>query len=307
MSLRVTLLTLFFLSLTAGLPVPQTSQDNAAQHLKSLALKISALVKPTTDIPLKSSTPNISTHALAKRTTANLPFDGHEFNRNNVRTDGSLDGDVFRLTKCYCIDTLSLNLPTVYGQYYGSYYGFDYYNKHKNESYAFSWTCASGELESLNSRYVSPENYFLAPQCLSWQEETKKQCWSIGDKDTFCVQLRTGKDWYSWNGQWRRVHNHPSKEGTSKMPAGQLNEECQRLCQTVPANTPGYMQDAIPSDYEHQIELAHETPCTPSPGGWLSNYDACPNIPTLDPLKYWMTWNYIETYTDQADMCKGCA
>ena len=308
MSLKFTLLALFLSSLTAGLPIPQTSQDNATQPLNSSALNISALAEPTTDNPVNSSTPDISTHALAKRTTANPPFDGLDFNRNNIRTDGSPHGDVLRITKCYCIDTPSIDLPAVYGQYYGHYYGFDYYNYHRNKSYAFSRQCASGELESLNAKFTAPESYYLAPLCLSWSEESEKQCWDTGDGNTFCVQPRKGEDWYSWNGQWRRTHNHPSKEGTVKMPAAPLNEECQRMCQTLPANTPGFMLDNIPSDHENKIELGHVTKCTPSPGGgWLSSYDACWTIPPLDKPQVWDTWNYIETYSDQADMCDGCA
>ena len=291
MFLKFTLLALSLSSLTAGLPIHQTSRNTAIQPLDSLA-------------------PNISTHALAKRATANPPFDGFAYNQHSTRTDGSPTGDVYRLTKCFCVDTPSRDLPAVYGQYYGHYYGFDYYNYHENTSFAAFWTCASGELESLKTDiFVGPESYYLAPLCLAWQEDVKKQCWETGDGHTFCVKVKSGKDWYGWDGQWRKVHNHPAKEGTGKMPPGKLNEECQRICQTMPANTPGYMLDVVPSDHEHKIELARSTVCTPS-GGGTSNWDACPwpgSNTRANPPRIWDTWNYIETYTDQADMCHGCA
>ena len=292
MFLKFTLLALFLLSLAAGLPIRKTSPNTATES--------------------PSSPPfNISSHALVERKTDNPPFDGDLFNRNNgPRTDGSPVGDVFRLTKCYCVDTPSRDLPTVYGQYYGSYYGFDYYNYHKNRSYSFSWTCASGELESLQAEWTAPEAYYLAPLCLSWQEERRKECWHTSDGNTFCFQLRGGKDFYYWNGQWRQVHNHPAKEGTTKMAFDPLNDECQRMCQTVPGNTPGYMQDVYPSDHEHKIVLVKSTQCTPSPGTLWTSVDAClwpGNNPAKNPPRVWDTWNYIETYTDQADMCEWCA
>ena len=228
--------------------------------------------------------------------TANTPFNPSETNPDH-RTDGTnIDGDVFRLTKCCCIDTPSRDLPPVYGQYYGSYYGFDYYNSHLGKSYAFNWTCASGELATLNEPVDGAEYYWLAPECLSWQEEEKHQCWDTGDGNKFCAEAMKGKDFYYWNGQKRRVHNHPSKGGTSYVIPPVLDDECQRMCQTVPANTPGYMQDAIPSDYEHKISLANATKCVGR---------ECGSIPVKE--KHWDTWNYIETYSDQADMCPKCA
>lgn len=277
------------MSLTTSLPLHEASQ------------------KIGTHVP-NSVASDISTHALSKRTTDNPPFDGYEYNKNNRRSDDDLEGDVFRLTKCYCVDTPSRDLPPVYGQYYGSYYGFDYYNYHDNKSYAFSWTCASGELESLNSARGSAESYFLAPKCLSWQEEERKECWDTDDGNQFCAEAYRGKDFYYWNGQKRRVWNHPPAKGTGYVTAPVLNEECQRMCQKIPANTPGYMQDVVPSDREHKINLATATACDAQTGitidvlcdySWEKPHKTIP--------KKWDTWNYIETYTDQADMCKGCA
>lgn len=281
------LLALFLARLTAGLPIHQALQN-------------------TTIHPRNSVAQDMSAHALPMGPTANTPFDPFEANPKNTepthpghRTDGSsLDGDVFRLTKCYCVDTPSRDLPPVYGQYYGSYYGFDYYNSHIGKSYAFNWICASGELETLNAELSSAEYYFLAPKCLSWMEEEKHQCWDTGDGNKFCAEAKKGKDYYYWNGQKRRVHNHPAKGGTSVVIPPVLNDECQRMCQTVPANTPGYMQDAIPSDYEHKINLATATNCT--------DFTTCGGYWPKE-AKQWDTWNYIETYSDQADMCPNCA
>ena len=290
MSSKLTLLALFLASLTTSLPIGLTSQ-NITTH------------------PLNSVAPNISAHTLAKRTTANPPFDPHSFNSGGHRVDGNLEGDVFRLTKCFCVDTPSRDLPPPYGQYFGSYYGFDYYNGHLDKSYAFSWTCASGELESMDGNYQqrigSGQQYMLGPKCLAWMEEEIKQCWDTGDGNEFCAQVYKGKDYYFWNGQKRMVHNHPSAPGTTKMPAPQLNKECQRLCQTVPANTEGWMQDNIPSDHEHKVNLGTATTCTGHEG---TPIDWMCRMPSLKPTpKVWETWNYIETYSDQADMCTGCA
>lgn len=220
------------------------------------------------------------------------------------RTDGDDHGDVYRLSKCYCIDTPSKDLPPVYGQFYGSYYGFDYYNAHLDQSYAFSWTCASGELETLNWGNPAVEhNYFLAPKCLSWmEEERKKECWDAGNGNEFCVEIVHGKDFYYWNGQKRMVHNHPAVDGTTMTDAPQLNEECQRMCQTVPANTPGFMQDTILSDRDHKINLATETTCSPQSDVGMQMCEG----KYADRPRVWEFWNYIETYTDQADMCDEC-
>ena len=289
MSPEFILLALLSTSLTASLPIDRASHKATTHHLSSVPSDASA-------------------HALAKRTTANPPFDPYDDDYYSHRSDGDVSGDIFRLTKCYCIDTPSEDLPPVYGQYYGSYYGFDYYNYHKNKSYAFSWTCASGELETLNAEFSASEYYFLAPKCLSWMEEEKKQCWDTGDGNEFCAEANKGKDYYYWNGQKRKVHNHPSAPGTTKVAAPPLNEECQRMCQTVPANTEGYMQDVVPSDHEHKINLATQTMCDPRSGISmdLSCGDGRPGS-LKQPPKTWETWNFIETYTDQADMCKGCA
>lgn len=285
MSPILTLLVLFFTSLIAGLPIQLTSQNNTTHLLNSVA-------------------PDISIRALAMSPTANPPFDPWEFNNNEHRTDGDLEGDIIRLSKCFCVDTPSRDLPAAYGQYYGSYYGYDYYNYHSNQSYAFSLTCASGELETLNSEFASAEFYWLAPKCLAWMEDERHECWDTGDGNKFCVESWAGKDVYHWNGQKRIVHNHPSAPGTLKMPPAQLNEECQRMCQTIPANTEGWMQDVIPSDYEHKINLATATACSEQTGIGMATF--CTGPQRTKP-KVWETWNYIETYSDQADMCKGCA
>ena len=284
MSPKFTLLALFLASLTASLPVHRTSQD------------ISTLI-------VNSTAPDLSTQTLAKRTTANPPFDPYHYEHD--RTNGDDHGDVYRLSKCYCIDTPSKDLPPVYGQFYGSYYGFDYYNAHEDQSYAFSWTCANGEFETLNIPEPSGEhNYFLAPKCLSWmEEERKKECWDVGRGNEFCVEIHKGKDYYYWNGQKRMVHNHPPASGTTKMAAPELDEECQRMCQTVPANTPGFMQDTILSDHEHKINLATQTTCSSSSGVGMDSF--CEGRNAVPP-KVWDFWNYVETYTDQADMCRGC-
>ena len=144
----------------------------------------------------------------------------------------------------------------------------------------------------------------LGPKCLAWMEEELKQCWDTGDGNEFCAQAYKGKDYYFWNGQKRQVHNHPSAPGTTKMPAPQLNTECQRLCQTIPANTEGWMQDNIPSDHEHKIRLGTGTVCKGHEGTPL---DWACHGHLLPKPKLWEAWNYIETYSDQADMCTGCA
>lgn len=276
----------------------------------NLILLAPLLVNFAAGLPIHSVTPNISARTLAKRTTANPPFDGYSYNQKQHRSDGDREGDVFQLSKCYCVDTPSRDLPPVYGQYYGSYYGFDYYNYHQNRSYAFSWTCASGELETLNGEFASAEYYFLAPKCLSWMEEEKKECWDTGDGNEFCAETMKGKDNYYWNGQKRRVHNHPAASGMTSVRGPDLDKECQRMCQTVPANTDGWMQDMIPSDHENKINLATATQCNKHSGVWMA--PICgdvthPGFITGQPPKVWETWNYIETYSDQADMCKKCA
>ena len=289
MSPKLTLLALLLASLSTSLPVHRASQENATY-------------------PLNSSAPNVPAHALAKRTTANLPFDGFEYNKNHQRSDGEREGDVFRLSKCYCIDTPSRDLPAAYGQYYGNYYGFDYYNYHHNKSYAFSWTCRSGELETLNGAWTSAESYYLAPQCLSWMEEERKECWDTGDGNEFCAEVYKGKDFYYWNGQKRRVWNHPPAGNTTAIQQPLLNDECQRMCQTVPANTKGYMQDVVPSDREHKLNLATATACSAETGVSISLVCDYPwEKPHHMIPKVWETFNYIETYTEEADMCKGCA
>ncbi|CAF9922220.1 hypothetical protein IMSHALPRED_005624 [Imshaugia aleurites] len=288
MSSRFTFLAFSIASLTAGLSIHQTSQTTESHFPESVPL-------------------NISTHALAKRTTANPPFDPWDYNRNMQRTDNDLEGDIYRLTKCYCVDTPSRDLPPVYGQYYGSYYGFDYYNYHLNQSYAYSWTCASGELETLNTEFAASDFYFLAPKCLSWMEEEKKQCWDTGDGNEFCAEAMKGKDYYYWNGQKRKVRNHPPADGTVYVKPPRLNDECQRMCQTVPANTVGWMQDTIPSDRDNRINLATATVCSAQSGVGADMLCAEPGGKVRERPKKWETWNFMETYSDQADMCKGCA
>ena len=284
-------LAFFLTSVATSLPANQTSQDNLTHVLNSVA-------------------PANSAQNLVKRTTAHLPFDGYEYNKHNPRADHELEGDVYRLTKCYCIDTPSRDLPPVYGQYYGSYYGFDYYNYHKNKTYSFSWTCASGELETLNDGYYSAEAYYLGPKCLAWMEWERKQCWQTGDGNEFCADAFMGNDYYYWNGQKRKVVNHPPAGKTTYIKQPLLFDTCQRLCQTIPANTPGFMQDAIPYDHEHKLNLATGTVCAgeePAPGAnlhWFCDYTW--EKPKKNIPKVWETWNSIETYTDQADMCKGC-
>ena len=289
---KLTFLALFLASPITSLTIHGASQDGLAHVLNSVE-------------------PDVPTQALAKRTTANIPFDGYEYNKNHFRADREPEGDVFRLSKCYCIDTPSRDLPPVYGQYYGNYYGFDYYNYHTNRTYSFNWTCANGELESLNAEWTSAESYYLAPQCLAWMEEERKECWQTGDGNEFCVQLHHGKDYYFWNGQKRRVVNHPPEGNTTYIMQPRLFDECQRMCQTIPANTPGYMLDAIPYDHEHKLNLATASVCAgeqTAPGAslkWMCDYTW--EKPKKTIPKKWDTWNYIETYTDQADMCKGCA
>ena len=124
-------------------------------------------------------------------------------------------------------------------------------------------------------------------------EEESNICWDKIDSDTFpadsfCAEIRHGKDYYHWKGQRRMVDNHPPKAGTIFMKPEPLTSECQRLCQTIPANTKGYMMDTIESDYQHRIPLAGD----PADKGHA---------------KVWEFWNYMEVYGDQADMCEGCA
>ena len=281
---KLTVLALSLASLTVCLPIHRNSQNAPSQFLNATA-------------------PDISTYPLAKRTTANLPFDPYDLNHNGHRTDGDLQGDVFRLSKCFCIDTPTIDLPPVYGQHYGSYYGFDYYNYHQDQSYAFKWTCSSGELETLNPRFTAAEKYLLAPKCLSWMEEDKKECWDTGDGNEFCFEAHKGNDYYYWNGQKRMVHNHPAQHGTDKVPQPQLNEQCQQMCQAVP----GIMakkQDVIPSDHEDKIDLATATTCDKHTGVGMDTF--CEGDLVEKP-RVWEAWNYIETYSDQADMCRRCA
>ena len=134
------------------------------------------------------------------------------------------------------------------------------------------------------------------------EEERKKECWDAGNGNEFCVEIVHGKDFYYWNGQKRMVHNHPAVDGTTMTDAPQLNEECQRMCQTVPANTPGFMQDTILSDRDHKINLATETTCSPQSDVGMQMCEG----KYADRPRVWEFWNYIETYTDQADMCDEC-
>ena len=290
-TLLFTLLALFLASLTTSLPAHQASQDNSSPVLNSLA-------------------PANSAQNIAKRTTAELSFDGYEYNQHNRRADHEHEGDVYRLTKCFCIDTPSRDLPPVYGQYYGSYYGFDYYNYHMNKSYSFAWTCASGELETLNDGYYSAESYYLGPKCLSWMEWERKQCWQTGDGNEFCADAFMGNDYYYWNGQKRKVQNHPPAAETTLFKQPLLFDTCQKFCQTIPANTPGYMQDAIPYDHDNKLNLATGTVCAGEeqmPGANMHMLcDYTYEKPKKTIPRVWETWNSIETYTDQADMCKGC-
>ena len=117
-----------------------------------------------------------------------------------------------------------------------------------------------------------------------------------------------GKDFYYWNGQKRRVKNHPPEVETTYVTPAALTDECERMCQTVPANTEGWMQDVVISDREHKINLATATKCNGELGIWI--YTTCdepwePDHKTFP--KKWETFNYIETYSDQADMCAQCA
>ena len=139
------------------------------------------------------------------------------------------------------------------------------------------------------------------PKCLGWMEEEKKQCWATDDGNEFCGEVKKGKDYYYWNGQKRKVRNHPAASGTKNTSAPHLDDECQRMCETVPARTVGWMQDTIPSNHSNKINLATATVCDPrsAVGMGLSCGGETPKV--------WETWNYIETYSDQADMCKGCA
>ncbi len=294
-------LALLLATLTAGLPILPTSQIPAVQSLNSVAL-------------------DNSSHVLVERSQATLsdgaanpPFDPNlSLVFGAFRSDGAMLGDVFRLTKCFCIDTPSLSLPAVYGQYYGSYYGMDFYNVHLGRSYAFNWTCASGELESLQTEFFGQaESYYLAPKCLAWMEEERKACRETDDGNKFCAEFKKGKDYYFWNGQKRRVHNHPAETGMKFVTPPVLNQECQRMCQTIPANTPGYMMDALPFDHAHKLNLAKATVCNPKandgpPTAGICDWPGQPPKASKHP-KVWETWNYIETYTDQADMCPECA
>lgn len=143
----------------------------------------------------------------------------------------------------------------------------------------------------------------MAPKCLAWMEEERKQYWDTDDGNKFCAEVNEGKHYYYWNGQKRRVHNHPAVVGTTNTSASQLNEECQRMCQTVPAHM-GVVQDTILSDHNNKINLATAATCSPDSGLWMGPICAGPRrtIP-----KKWEFWNYIETYSDQVDTCKGCA
>lgn len=293
MTPKFALLALSLGSLSTSLPTREASQNNAnATHI------------------LDSETPTNVTPDLAKRTVAHLPFDGYEYNQQHPRADHEREGDVYRLTKCFCIDTPSRDLPAVYGQYYGAYYGFDYYNYHNNKTYSFSWTCESGELESLNDGAWSAESYYLGPKCLSWMEWERKQCWKTDDGNKFCADAFMGKDYYYWNGQKRKVHNHPPPGLTTYAEQPLLFDTCQRLCQTIPANTPGYMQDAIPYDHDHKLNLETGAVCAGETGMPGVNMHLMCDYTWEQPKKtipkVWETWNLIETYTDQADMCKGC-
>lgn len=144
----------------------------------------------------------------------------------------------------------------------------------------------------------------LGPKCLSWMEEdTEKQCWDTGDGNEFCVQVIKGKDFYYWNGQKRRVHNHPPPGGTVMVKPKQLTEECERMCQTIPGLTQGTMMDTIESDRAHKNNIATASMCSPQSGIGMGL--TCTQ--KLQGPKTWDFWNYIETYYDQADMCDGCA
>ena len=260
-----------------------------------------------TDILPDSVTPDVPTHALTKRTTSNPAFDPWSFNKNEHRTDGSPEGDVFRVSHCYCIDSPSKELPPVYGQFYGSYYGFDYYNYHLNQSYAFSRTCASGEwrtVTKVTSPLANDHELYEIPKCLAWMEDKYKQCWQTDDENQFCMEAKGGKDFYYWNGQKRGVRNHPPAAGTLYTASAELDGQCQRMCQTVPARTVGVMQDTIVSNHSSKITLAESTICTEAN---IRPYFYGTCDPGDDIQKVWEAWNYIETYSDQADMCKGCA
>ena len=84
----------------------------------------------------------------------------------------------------------------------------------------------------------------------------------------------------------------------------ELDGQCQRMCQTVPARTPGVMQDTLVSNHSNKITLAESTVCKEK-SVRPDFYHTCD--PGDDIPKFWETWNYIETYSDQADMCKHCA
>ena len=261
-----------------------------------------------TDILPVSVTPDVSAHALTKRTIMSNPaFDPWSFNRNEHRTDGSPEGDVLRVSHCYCIDTPSKDLPPAYGQFYGSYYGFDYYNYHLNQSYAFSRTCASGEwrtVTKVTSTFANDHELYQIPKCLSWMQDEYKQCWQTDDGNQFCMEAKHGKDFYYWNGQKRGVHNHPPAAGTLYTASSDLDGQCQRMCQTIPARTEGVMQDTIVSNHSSKITLAEATNCTEASIRPFF-YGTCD--PGDDIAKVWEAWNYIETYSDQADMCPHCA
>ena len=235
----------------------------------------------------------------------NPAFDPWSFNKNEHRTDSSPEGDVLRLSKCFCIDTPSKDLPPIYNQFYGSYYGFDYYNYHQNQSYAFSRICASGEMSTV-TRVTSPlphdHELYDIPKCLAWMQEEYKKCWRTDDGNEFCAKASQGKDFYFWNGQERMVRNHPPASGTLVTNSPELDGQCQRMCQTVPARTSGWMQDTIVSNHSSKIQLAEATLCKEKSvrPEW---YGTCEH----EVPKFWEAWNYIETYSDQADMCQHCA
>lgn len=269
---------------------------------------------------LNSAAPDVAAQALTKRMTTlenqpyrptdNLPFDGYGFNNKHRRADHEKEGDVFRISKCYCIDTPSRDLPPVYGQFYGSHYGFDYYNYHLNRSYSFAFGCANGELETLNSKFNDAEAYYLAPSCLAWMEEEKRVCWHTPDGNDFCAEVRKGYDYYYWNGQKRKVLNRPPREYTLNVTQPVLSDQCQRMCQKIPARTPGYMLDAIPYDHENKLILETATVCAGEismPGASMHvGCDYSWEKPKKVIPRTWEVWNWIETYSDQADMCKGC-
>ena len=288
MSLKVTILALLLTSLTTSLPMHQNPQN-------------------ITDTLPSWVTPDVSTHALTKRTTSNPAFDPWSFNKNEHRTDGSPEGDVLRVSHCFCIDTPSKDLPPAYGQFHGSYYGFDYYNYHLNQSYPFSRTCASGEMSTVTkntSPLANDHELYEIPKCLAWMQESYKQCWQTDDGNQFCVEAKHGKDFYYWNGQKRGIRNHPPAAGTLTTASPELDGQCQRMCQTVPALTLGVMQDTLVSNHSSKITLAESTVCTEGNlrPQWYGTCD-----PGDDIKKFWEAWNYIETYSDQADMCKHCA